>query len=358
MAIYPNSNLPSASQPWGREIQKNVENVTAQFLSERTNNTARDAQLEASYKRLSATSIETAAAVVTAQAAATAAGTAAATANSAISGLTSLGSAGSAYSVYANNITGGTITGVTFRTAASGTRIELSGTTMSTYYGVSLVGYVYGDSEYGGSYKFVDSGGSNGVTVFNSQTILRGPVGNVFINGSNLQINSSSSVDLVASSGFNVTGGMSVNSGDLVVNGAGTITGALKSAYTYANTVTSAANIYMASDGIFKRSTASSARFKENIQDIKLVANLDPHKLLSLPVRAFSYKPEHQPDASDSRYNVLMPGFIAEEVEEAYPLAADFDDGVPYSWNERMVVPGLLALVQELYQRIEILEGK
>lgn len=351
MAIYPNSNLPTASQPWGRAIQAKVELVDAQFLTERKNNAARDAQLQASYTRLDATSILTAAAVVDAQAAADAA-------QAAIDGLTSLGSAGSLYDIYADNISGGAITGVTFRTAASGTRIELSGTTMSTFYGTSLVGYVYGDSEYGGSYKFVDSGGFNGVTVFSGQTILRGPVGNVFINGSNLQINSSTSVDLVASSGFSVIGGMSVSSGDFVATGAASITGALKSTFTYANTVTSAANIFMASDGIFKRSTASSARFKENIQDIELVENLDPHKLLSLPVRAFSYKPEHQPDVTDSRYNVLMPGFIAEEVEEVYPLAADFEAGVPYSWNERMVVPGLLALVQELYQRIEILEGK
>jgi hypothetical protein len=50
--VYPNSNLPTVSQPWGREIQKNLETVQSQFLSERTNNTARDAQLQASYKLL------------------------------------------------------------------------------------------------------------------------------------------------------------------------------------------------------------------------------------------------------------------------------------------------------------------
>jgi hypothetical protein len=357
MAIYPNSNLPTASQPWGRAIQNKVEIVDAQFLSERTNNAARDAQLQASYVRLDKTVIDVVAAAAKAQEAIDE--ITGVTTNIYVAGTTNInGGTIQTGTISASSISAGTLTGFTIKTAASGTRLELAGTTMSTYYGVSLVGYVYGDSEYGGSYKFVDSGGSNGVTVFNGQTILRGPVGNIFINGSNLQINSSSSVDLVASSGFSVTGGMSVSSGDLVVNGAGTITGALKSAYTYANTVTSAANIYMASDGIFKRSTASSARFKENIQNINLVQNLDPHKLLSLPVRAFSYRPEHQPDITDSRYNVLMPGFIAEEVEEVYPLAADFEAGVPYSWNERMVVPGLLALVQELYQRIEILEGK
>ena len=351
MAIYPNSNLPTASQPWGRAIQAKVELVDAQFLKERTNNTARDAQLQASYVRLDATSLQTIQAVSDAQAAADAA-------QDAIDGLTSLGSAGSLYDIYADNISGGAITGVTFRTAASSTRIELSGTTMSTYYGSTLVGYVYGDSEYGGSYKIVDPN-NYGLHLYGGVSKLNGQAGNIVIYNTGLQITSSSTVTLISNSGFDITGDVSISLGDLVItNGAFTVSGALKSAFTYANTVTSAANIYMASDGIFKRSTASSARFKENIQDIDLVENLDPHKLLSLPVRAFSYKPEHQPDATDSRYNVLMPGFIAEEVEEVYPLAADFEAGVPYSWNERMVVPGLLALVQELYQRIEILEGK
>jgi hypothetical protein len=352
MAIYPNSNLPTASQPWGRAIQNKVEIVDAQFLSERTNNTARDAQLQASYVRLDKTVIDVAAAVVTAQAAADAA-------QDAIDGLTSLGAAGSLYDIYGDNITGGVITGVTFKTAASGTRLELAGTTMSTYYGASLVGYMYGDSEYGGSYKVIGPSGY-GVHLYGGYSKLNGGAGGVLVYDTGIQITSSASVSLISNFGFDITGDVSISLGDLVITGTGglTVAGALKSTYTYANTVTSAANIYMASDGIFKRSTASSARFKENIQDISLVENLDPHKLLSLPVRAFSYKPEHQPDITDSRYNVLMPGFIAEEVEEVYPLAADFEAGVAYSWNERMVVPGLLALVQELYQRIEILEGK
>jgi len=83
--VYPNSNLPSVSQPWGREVQKNLETLQGQFLSDRTNNTARDAQLQASYKRLDSTVIQVAAAADQAQDAADAAAAAASTANSAAS---------------------------------------------------------------------------------------------------------------------------------------------------------------------------------------------------------------------------------------------------------------------------------
>ena len=41
-----------------------------------------------------------------------------------------------------------------------------------------------------------------------------------------------------------------------------------------------------------------------------------------------------------------------------YPIAVDYTDGNIETWNERFIVPGLLKLVQELYKRIEILEGK
>ena len=53
----------------------------------------------------------------------------------------------------------------------------------------------------------------------------------------------------------------------------------------------------------------------------------------------------------------MLPGFIAEEMAEIYPIAADKVDGVVESWNDRFVVPGMLALIQDLYTRVTILEG-
>jgi len=148
----------------------------------------------------------------------------------------------------------------------------------------------------------------------------------------------------------------------LEVNSLGVVaTGDLYSPSNFYNqdttTTTNAANTWMSSTtGLTRRSTASSQRYKENIVDIRTVAELDPHKLLSLPVRAFKYKTDYL-DAADDRAGTLLPGFIAEEVAAAYTIAADQVEGVIESWNDRYVVPALLALIQDLYARVEILEG-
>jgi hypothetical protein len=122
-------------------------------------------------------------------------------------------------------------------------------------------------------------------------------------------------------------------------------------------TTANAANTWMsATNGLTRRSTASSQRYKENIVELRTVANLDPTKLLDLPVRAFTYKSDYL-DSEDDRAGLMLPGFIAEEVAAIYPIAADKVDGTVESWNDRFIVPGMLALIQDLNARINILEG-
>lgn len=148
----------------------------------------------------------------------------------------------------------------------------------------------------------------------------------------------------------------------LEVNSLGVVaTGDLYSPSNFYNqdttTTTNAANTWMSSTtGLTRRSTASSQRYKENIVDIRTVADLDPRKLLDLPVRAFKYRADYL-DAADDRSGALLPGFIAEEVAATYSVAADQVEGVIESWNDRYVVPGLLALIQDLHARVETLEG-
>jgi hypothetical protein len=125
-----------------------------------------------------------------------------------------------------------------------------------------------------------------------------------------------------------------------------------------ASTSGNAANTRMDTDGRTRRSTASSARFKEEIANISTVADLDPSKLLSIPIRAFKFKSDYL-DPTDNRAGMVVPGLIAEEVAEHYPIAADRDnDGVVENWNERFVIPGMLALIQDLHGRVATLEGK
>jgi len=123
------------------------------------------------------------------------------------------------------------------------------------------------------------------------------------------------------------------------------------------STSANVANTRMDTNGRTRRSTASSARFKEDIVDLSSVADLNPIGLLSLPIRAFKFKSDYL-DPTDNRSGILVPGLIAEEVAEQYSIAADRgDDGLVENWNERFVIPGMLALIQDLNTRIKTLEG-
>jgi hypothetical protein len=187
-------------------------------------------------------------------------------------------------------------------------------------------------------------------------------------NGSATIAASSSVVLGVNTTSVTIAGGLVVSTGD--ISGAARIatSGATVGTYTTGDiaagryfyspnitTTSSAANLFVGSNGQFIKSTASSERYKENIVDITTVADLDPKKLLDLPVRAFTYKEGELP-ADDPRHGEMIPGFIAEEVSKVYPIAADHLDGQAESWNERMIVPALLSLVQDLSKRVTELE--
>ena len=123
-------------------------------------------------------------------------------------------------------------------------------------------------------------------------------------------------------------------------------------------TVTDAANGRVTVTlGRVTRSTASSQRYKENITTLTDIDELDPKRLLDLPVRAFTYREDYLSD-TDSRFGALIPGFIAEEVDAVYPVAADYENGQVESWNDRMIVPGMLALIQDLYKEVQLLKGE
>jgi hypothetical protein len=54
-----------------------------------------------------------------------------------------------------------------------------------------------------------------------------------------------------------------------------------------------------------------------------------------------------------------IPGIIAEDVEEIYPSAVIHgEDGEVESWDERRIIPGMLALIQEQDKTIKKLEAR
>lgn len=122
MTIFPKNNLPTASLNWGREVEKSINNLESGFRTAEVNNVSRDAQLQASYKRLDRTITQLAATnaavdeaqsdAITALQAANTANATATTANSraieALQDIIDLGSPGGP-TINATNITAGTI---------------------------------------------------------------------------------------------------------------------------------------------------------------------------------------------------------------------------------------------------------
>ena len=143
------------------------------------------------------------------------------------------------------------------------------------------------------------------------------------------------------------------------------------------NTTTLAANVCI--NSYLMKSTASSKRYKHDIKPITAEPELNTvqtmaveaieapendvsyHGLLDIEVVSYKYNEDYLAE-TDTRYLKNIPGFIAEQVEEAYPIAVDYtedDDGneIPEDWNPRFIIPGMLALIQELYKKVEALEN-
>lgn len=302
--IFPKNNLPEPAQPWAREVQKQLSNVVASDRANEINNSARDNQLNSSL--ISLTKVVSDVKIVANQAsqaaedaadAADDAAAAASTANTAINGLLGLGSTGSGYTINVSNITsGGVRDGVLNLTSGSNSSIQLFNG------GVDINGP--------SAEVRVGTAGNGGTTI----------EGSLFLNGRVYAPNLNAASTNIANVRRNQGGG----AGEVVVT------------------------------------NQSSIRFKKDVVDLVSVEELNPKKLLDLPVRAFKYKDDYPIAETDSRYGQLIPGFIAEEVDEFYPIGADHEDGesnLVESWNERVILPAMLALIQELYARIEILEN-
>ena len=237
-------------------------------------------------------------------------------------------------SITVDRLTAGTLTAFTLRTSSGARRVTVSASTNSISF-----------TESSTTVGHVGPAATDGVVIHYGSTF------NPNVTTYPLAYVSSNSVIIAQAAAKYVE----VSSTGVVMNG---------NVYTLdafynqdASTSANAANTRMDTDGRTRRSTASSARFKEDIVDLSSVADLNPSGLLNLPIRAFKFKSDYL-DATDNRSGILVPGLIAEEVNEHYPIAADRGaDGLVENWNERFVIPGMLALIQNLNTRIKTLEG-
>jgi hypothetical protein len=230
-------------------------------------------------------------------------------------------------------LTAGTLTAFTLRTSSGARRVTVSASTNSISFteSSSTVGHI-GPASVDGIVMHYGSTFNPNVTTYPNAYVSSGDARIAF---------SSTKYAQVSTLGVTLSG--NVYTLDAFYN---------QDSSTSAN----AANTRMDTDGRTRRSTASSARFKEDIVSLSTVADLDPRGLLNVPVRAFRFKSDYL-DPTDNRAGVLVPGLIAEEVAEHYPIAADHRNGEVENWNERFVIPGMLALIQDLHARVESLEG-
>jgi hypothetical protein len=233
-----------------------------------------------------------------------------------------------------DRLTAGTLTAFTLRTSSGARRVVVSASTNSISFveSSSTVGHI-GPASISGIVMHYGSTFNPNVTTYP----------NAYVSSGDARMAYSSTIYMQASS-LGIT-----LSGDVYT---------LNAFYNQdSSTSANAANTRMDTNGRTRRSTASSARFKEDIVDLSSVADLNPIGLLSLPIRAFKFKSDYL-DPTDNRSGMLVPGLIAEEVAEHYSIAADKgEDGLVENWNERFIIPGMLALIQDLHARVETLEG-
>ena len=102
--------------------------------------------------------------------------------------------------------------------------------------------------------------------------------------------------------------------------------------------------------------TSSSKRYKHDIKNLE-DDWINAQRLYDLPVRQFIVNNDIL-KKDDCRYGKILPGFIAEEVEEIYPAAADYDENneIVETWSERYIIPPMLKLIQEQHEEIETLK--
>mgnify|MGYP002654223467 CR=1 FL=1 len=369
--VFPTNNLPSAAQPWAREVQKQLSNVIASNSSERVNNTARDNQLNSSIIALSGVVGDVTSALTeiglledtvlvdgepnkinganikvgTLSASSITTGTL----NASLVNVTNINAGNiTAGSISGDRISGGTISGVTFNTTGGTARIVLSGTTMSFVDDIgSITGFIRTDGSYRGSFYLQGSG--------SSYLSLSSDGSSIGSNGKYVDCNST---------GVILGGGPTYLTGNLFLNNVQRI-GTAGRMFPRTDATTSSANLHIAGTNIDTSNndilrSSSSIRYKLDPQDAEYGL-----RALELKPRTWVDKLEFEKNNNSAEGLARIPGFIAEEVYEA-----GLEEFVIFNENgqveslhyDRMlgaVIPVLKHqqnVIQDLSARIETLE--
>lgn len=120
--------------------------------------------------------------------------------------------------------------------------------------------------------------------------------------------------------------------------------------------VTSGNHLVMASDGAsIAYLGSSSLRYKDVRGTVK---ENDLESLYQIKVVWAKYKNEYL-DASDERYGKEMPMFLAEDIDQHFPLAVDHDEqGRAENWNYRVMIPCMFAMLKNDHEKISSLQSE
>ena len=152
----------------------------------------------------------------------------------------------------------------------------------------------------------------------------------------------------------------SVNTYDIDVKGQATISGRTNlngqlwcsDARTF--TVTNGKSVFVGEQGRFGVS-GSTRKIKHDIVPL-MDDDLSADKLYSIPVVQFKFNQDIV-SPSDRFYERYVPGLIAEDIAQIYPVAAVLDNGEPSDWDFRYLIPPMLKLIQEQKKEIDQLRA-
>ena len=128
----------------------------------------------------------------------------------------------------------------------------------------------------------------------------------------------------------------------------------------YARNYGSASNVVVTSNGVLGRSTSSSKRYKHDIREFSVD---EVSCLYDLPLKKFKYNNDYI-SKDDEYYDKDLYGFIVEDLDKVLPISVqhNLDDDAEYTipemWNNNIIVPCLLKLIQDLNNRLKKVEEK
>ena len=225
--------------------------------------------------------------------------------------------------------------------------------------------------------SFTMTGGSIKVSASDSTSIIK-LIGSSFYShlrpdGLEMGWNNSSGLSYVAANAFYLASGTNqtnITAGAIYVNNSRVATISDLSGYyssgdnIYANrlyvqgagNISGDPNARLAASSPYQLGYASgsSRAFKHDIKPVEN-SELNPEKLYGIEVVQFKYNDDYL-DENDQRYGIDCIGFIAEQVNEVYPIAADCETGSPRNWEMRYLIPPMLALIQQQKKEIEQLK--